>query len=176
MPLLENFAYGFSCPGPEPKLTHQTDEVTYLFLKGYGWVPETELSLNLKNKQERQAAKPANFGGIYDYNVAWDQIRTEWRAEVLERRTRELVDQYLHYDTPVAFRADHGWEEDAWPTYRQVPQIPRVTREQRGPHDPQPERRYFAGVGETEERREENIHERRLREYQEARRRFRGNR
>jgi hypothetical protein len=186
--------------GVEPVV--KDDEPIYIYARGHGWIPETPLNKHLTKQKSvwaniydgfhnwfedpaprRREARPANFGYAGGMGARAYVPVVQMVERRIAERMREMRDDarryWAVYDTethPVtvtttagtAFPAgfDVGWTDD--PVTITVTPNTNAT-----PHDPEPERRYFPGVGHTDQPREENIHERRVREYREASERFR---
>lgn len=171
------------------------DEVTYIYLKGHGWVPETPLSMSLAReaKLSRQAMKAANFGTPYRWaDTDFDQLeariartwappvdtgRMGWNTYVpvqipREPRQTQNVWQYNHTEHVGALVHQYYQQRLTDTDYAPV----RVTAPRTGTPAEPVATRYYPGAGVAPEHtteRQETIHERRIREWREASRRYR---
>lgn len=190
-----------------------TAEVTYHFIRGHGWVPETPLSLKLSNeyKNVRQAAKAMNFGTPAGY-LNGRATHTGYNLERMQNLQAQMMRDAARYWAGAApaprepepprqvttTAAPDGWYSvctgygnqiaayqswiddpiyDAGNYFTGRNAAPRQTpRERTRTPEAPTNTRYFPGsrvAPEASTENNESVHDRRLREYRDAVRRFR---
>lgn len=147
--------------GLTPPVSVEPDEVTYHFIKGHGWVPETTLS---KSLVARQAAKVPNFGWALDFGETEARIFEQADRDYIGRQLNRVMPEYYRVRVPVTAYTNTPTDDQRYfiddPWANLVTQRPRAE-----PVQEPPTQRYYPGANEpAEDVLQENQHVRRARE------------